>query len=401
VADAARHMNRHPADGMHHLRDGTLADWLEDEGAGHLAQLARDVINQPRVDLRVALETFLVEAGLVARPAVEFRPRAIDLGYVVQGNSAARLLRLRKGRGRGYLFGETTGGDPWLDVEPDSFQGPAAEFVVTADTAGLPIDYAPHMSAVWVASNAAVESVAVPVSVRVVALPARANRTLLRPVAGLLVAALLGGLIGSLWHLTGVAGPAPAGELATVARSAPFGIWSALLAAVWGFAGLLRGLRQPPAWPVRYALVRWTARAVGWSVFLAVLAAAVAWAWSQGFAGGLTIPNLTLAAIGAIAAGFGFVPATLDELANARHETTPGFVHGRHSRRRAIILGAAAVALLLVALLTPRLAAPTVERLAGGAAADTAKSWVIERVDELDRTLDGLVDRLVVWYYKK
>lgn len=396
IRDAVRHMDRYPADGTHHLRDGTLAAWLDEEGAPHLARLAREAINQPRVDLRVALETFLISTGLVARPAIVFRPRALDLGYVVQGNKASRLLRVRKGRGRGHLFGDVTTDEPWLNVEPDTFQGRAAEMVVSADTTGLPIDNVSHPAELRVASSAGEEPLAVPVSVRVVALPGGANRALLRPLAGIGVTALLGALIGFLWHLAGVA---VTPWLAAVAL--PGGLWPWLLGAVWAVAGLLRVVRQPPAWPIRYALGRWLGRAAAWSAGLAALAVAIVWAWDQGFAGGLTLPNLTLAAVAAVAAGFGFVPAALDEMANGRHAMTPGFVHGRHSRRRAAILAGAAVVLLLVLLLTPRLAAPTVQRWATGETADTARSWIVERVEALDQTLDAAVDRLIRWYYKK
>ena len=64
-------MDRYPSDGIHHLRNGTLAEWLDEEGATHLAQLARSVISHPGIDMHVALETFLLGTGLVGRPAPE------------------------------------------------------------------------------------------------------------------------------------------------------------------------------------------------------------------------------------------------------------------------------------------------------------------------------------------
>ena len=397
IRDAALHMDRHPEDGIHHLRDGTLAAWLEDEGAADLAQLAREVVNRPRIEMRAALETFLVTAGLVARPALHHAPPSLDLGYVTQGGHAARVLRLRRGRGRrGYPFGDLRTSAPWLAVEPDTFQGVPAEVVVSADTAGLAISPQPYRADVLVSGSASEEPIAVPAVVRVVANPSPANRTLLRPLAGLLAGAIVGGLIGALGPLAGVAVPDWLARL-----HLPGGPYVLPLTLIWALAGLIRGAQQPAAWPIRYALRRWLARSLAWAAGLASLTIIIVLAWEHGLGGGLTLPWVSLSAIALMVAGTGFFPATLDELAASRHEAIANYVHGRRSRRRTAFLAAAGIALLVAALLTPRLVAPVADRLEAGALLSPARAWVIEQWDALNRKAGELLDKAILKYYDR
>ncbi len=97
VRQAIDHMDRYPSDGAQVLRDGTLAAWFEDEGAHHLAGLARDVTRQSKTDTRIMLETFLLGTGLVERPRLVTRPARVELGLVVQGQKVAHRLRLENG----------------------------------------------------------------------------------------------------------------------------------------------------------------------------------------------------------------------------------------------------------------------------------------------------------------
>jgi len=269
VRDAVAHMDRVPQDGIQHLRDGTLAEWLEEEGSLHLAALARDVVRQPKGDMRAALEEFLIGTGLVDRPQLTTKPGRVDLGFILQGQKASRLLVFGKGRGRGHLFGEVAGRDPWLRVEPRTFDGAPAEVVVTAETGGLSIGPAPHLSNVVVKSSASSEPSDVPVTLRVVAEPPKLIQFLVRPLTGFLLGAILGAGVGLLWQVAGL-----------VRADVRSSLWMAALALIWGLAGGLRGLRQPPAWPTRYALARWAGKVAAWSVGLGVLAAIIVWGWA-------------------------------------------------------------------------------------------------------------------------
>ena len=140
IHDAVKHMDRRPEDGIYHLTNGTLAQWLDEEGAADLAALARHAVDAGRADRRKALEIFLLGTGLVARPRLKTRPKALDLGYAISGETVAGRIRLGRGRGRGYLYGELEPGAPWLEVQPRSFAGGSVDLAVTADTHTLQID---------------------------------------------------------------------------------------------------------------------------------------------------------------------------------------------------------------------------------------------------------------------
>jgi hypothetical protein len=139
VGAAVRHMDRHPEDGIYHLRNGTLAKWLHDQGADRLAQKAREVVNRSQADPRISLETFLIDTGLVRRPRLSLRPKRIGLRYIPTGGVADCELRLTKGRGRGYLFGRVYSSAPWLRTDLTEFRGQSTKAVVSVDTETLPI----------------------------------------------------------------------------------------------------------------------------------------------------------------------------------------------------------------------------------------------------------------------
>ncbi len=121
VQAAVRHMDRHPDDGVYHLHNGTLARWLSEEGAEHLADLAREVMRQPEREPRINLERFLIGSGLVqTAPALAAAQAASTWATSCPGELGASGCSARKGRGRGYLFGGVRTSEPWLRVDPDS-----------------------------------------------------------------------------------------------------------------------------------------------------------------------------------------------------------------------------------------------------------------------------------------
>jgi hypothetical protein len=382
-------MDRYPQDGIEHLRDGTLAGWLEEEGALHLAALAREVVRLPKADMRASLETFLQGTGLVAPPQLVLKPFHLNFGFILQGQKMSRQLMLEKGQGRGHLFGEVTGRNPWLRVEPRAFDGAPAKLVVTVETGGLNISPTLYLSDVVVKSSASAEPSSVPVMLRVVAQPSRSVQFVLRPLMGFVLGAILGAGVGLVWWATGLSNANLAG------------LWILALALIWGLAGLLVGLRQPPAWPARYALGRWTLKAAAWGVALAVLFAAIVEAWRLGLGGGLSLPGLTLPAAAAVGVAFGFGPATLDELAQGRHARDQGYVHGRPSDRRRALLWGGAVVLLLVSLMAPRVITATVRRAEIQAALQPARAWLLGTLENLGDGLDKFVDELELRYYSK
>ena len=181
IHDAVKHMDRRPEDGIYHLTNGTLTQWLDEEGAADLAALARHAVDAGRADRRKALEIFLIGTGLVARPILKTRPKALDLGYAISGETVAGRVRLGRGRGRGYLYGELEPGAPWLEVQPRSFAGGSVDLAVSADTHTLRIDPEPYDATIVVHTNAAAEPIGLPVRLRIVGSPAPMNRFLHRP----------------------------------------------------------------------------------------------------------------------------------------------------------------------------------------------------------------------------
>ncbi len=154
VRQAVAHMDAHPEDGVYHLQNDTFAQWLEAQGAPHLATLARAALRGRESDPRAAVERFLIGTGLVARPVLEVRPSPVNLGCVVAGEKSSARIHVRKGRGRGYLFGRLSSGAAWLRVEPHEFSGRPLAATVIADSAGLPIQQAPSQAELLVESSA-------------------------------------------------------------------------------------------------------------------------------------------------------------------------------------------------------------------------------------------------------
>jgi len=142
LRDAAKHMDKHPDDAMFHLHNGTFGQWLTDQGAPELADLARRVMDEHARDPRAGLEVFLTQAGLVKRARPRVRPKSVNLGYVLAGQSCSARVRIRKGKGRGYLSAVLETDDPWLRVDPNTLNGEPVDAKVTVETSGLPISCA-------------------------------------------------------------------------------------------------------------------------------------------------------------------------------------------------------------------------------------------------------------------
>jgi hypothetical protein len=397
IKDAVAHMDRYPEDGVYHLRNGTLAAWLKEEGAGRLAELAREAPLSTKSDGRAALELFLIGTGLVERPVLVCRPRAVDLGYALQGEAAQRVLRLKRRRGRGYLYGELATNEPWLSLEPLAFAGDATEVVVTAATDALPIHPQPHLADVLVDSTAAEAPVAIPARVRVVAAPPPLVRYGVRPLIAALLGLLLGAGIGVLFGLTGA--PLPAAIEAV--RPLGVSIWVFLVAALWALFGLVRGLTQPPAWPALYAAGRWLPRLAAWAGALALGAVLIVWAWRLGAGDAPMAHSDTyfLAALGGLA--LAVIPASLSEAASGGRAADPTVVKGRWNRRRAIAVAALAAVVLAAALLIPRAVAPAWRQLQAQGALQDATAWVENSWSRLEGLANGAIDVLYLRYYDR
>jgi hypothetical protein len=398
IRDAVAIMDRHPDDGIYHLTNGTLERWLREEGAPHLAQLAHDAVLEGKNDRRRALEIFLVGTGLVSRPELLVRPKVLDLGYVLNGAPVAGLLRLQHGRGRGYLFGSLTAVETWLRLDPKEFAGRSTDIVVSADTSLLPIVTEPVRASLLVGANASKEPISVPVQFHIATTPARFNRIALRPLAGLSVAGALGVFIGLLFGIAGVPAPLLGGAGPLFSGAGPLLgdtlFWVAAIGSLWALLGLIRGAKQPEAWPVHYATVRWLRRILMWAGGLMCIAVLAVWGWGRD-----SDISLVFAALGGLAAGI--LPATIGEVQAAGALDNPALLTGRYRAMGSVVRTAAGVLLLVAFLSAPRVVVPTLESPTGREALRTVQVQTESHWQRLNEGVGGLVTRLYLRYYDR
>ena len=400
VLQVVKQMDKYPEEGIHHLRNGSLERWLSDQGAHHLAKLAREVVRESPTDPRAALETFLLGTGLVRSPRIAIRPRRIDFGYVLSGEKATRRLCVLKGPGRGYLIGAIHASHPWLRVEPASFAD-SLESVVSIDTEPLLITEQPSKASVEVQSNASDRPIVVPVRIHVEPVPAPVSRYLIRPLVGLLVAAFFGAMVG--WYVGGwgIRAPAWLTQRTSPPLTARAG-WALLAALSWALLGAIRGIYQPQAWPTAYAIRRWLSQTLFWGV-APCLVTAVAF--------GLTswlVPDVEFSAVQATcrsalvaAAIAAVVPGTVGEILRGR---TKGKETSRQPRRvglRTCVLGGAAVALVFIGVTGARVAVPALERYALHATTRPVQEWASQRLSQCETVMNGLRDELYVRLYDR
>jgi hypothetical protein len=401
LRDAAKHMDRHPEDAVFHLHNGTFAQWLDDQGSPELASLARRVTDEYARDPQAALEAFLSQAGLVKRRRPRVRPRRVNLGYALAGESCSARMSVRKGRGRGYLSAVLEPDDPWLRVDPNQVNGEPLNAKVTAETAGLPISAKPLRSAIRIESDMWAEPLRIPVRLRIRGVPSRLATYVLRPLIGMLVALVLGAVCG--WALgssgitpsSGLAGPAGA----RVSWAAAFAV---LVGAAWAVLGALRGYWQPPAWPPTVALGRWLVRLLLWAAALSVVAVAGHWAWGRlgrGLALGDGGPTMAGAVL--IGCAVSVVPAAIGEMrVGRRARKEPGEpIAGLEFRpfRRA---GVAAIVLVLVGI-GAYIAVPLWQRFDGPQVVSSVRERVNTGIDDLQVRLDTWLDGVVLDAYDR
>jgi hypothetical protein len=402
VREAVAHMDRHPADGIYHLRNGTLARWLADQGADHLAALAREVVRQREEDPRIPLETFLIGTRLVRRPRLKIRPRKVNFGHILSGQSAMRVLRVQKGRGRGYLFGTLRSRDPWLRIAPNTFSGRPLNAVLTVSTDTLLISQIPQQTEILVESSASEQPVSVPVEFRVVGIPSALDRYLLRPLAGLIAAGLLGAGVGWLFAASGLRAPQWFARAWGV-PSTSVAAWMLLIGLFWAVIGLIRGFFQHVAWPITYATGRWLFRTLAWGVALSLLVSVTLWSWQQPYSGlDIQFSPTTRAVASLLALAFSIVPAVLSEIWSARPAPDNTVdVAAQQPTLRPVALVSFGIILGFVMMASARLVRPTWERLHTASPVTTVKEWVGEQWDRLEIGVNGVVDRLYIRYYDR
>lgn len=392
IREVVAHMDRNPADGISHLRNGTLARWLSHEGAEHLAELARTVVHEREVDPQVPLETFLIGTGLVQRPRLAIQPPQLDFGYVLAGETASRRLRVRRAKGRGYLFGGVRPREPWLHVEPETFSGGGLDAIVTVDSEALLIHEVPYQTEILIESPASDEPVTVPVRCRIVGMPSPLSRYLVRPLAGALVAALPGAVIGWLFGLSLLSDPG-----GIPAPALPPAVWASVAALLWAIFGGIWAFRQPLAWPILYALRRWIKRMLGWGLTFVVLAAAAIWT-SRLFSAGLSGASSTSLVFLALA--LVIIPSVFGEPGDVRAEAA-GSSPAAPLRRRPGPAALLTVVILGAVLLAGLGWLGSAGRPNPGATVPVVYDWAASQAGRLESGLNRFIDRLYLRRYDR
>ena len=401
IGAAVEYMDRHPEDGIYHLRNGTLAQWLEDQEAHDLAHLARQVLTEGYTDPRVLLEAFLLGTGLVPRPRLSLRPREMRMGYILAGQSFSHDLQIKKGRGRGALFGKVHRTVPWLTLDPTAFSGRSTRVNVTADTRTLLVSRSPQEAQIAVESSASEQPVMVPVRFRVMGMPSRLNRWVIRPLVSLLVAGLIGAGLGWLLALSGVGLP----DRLTGAgwQSPPASVaWAIFVGLLWALLAGGRGLLQPLAWPIRYTLGRWLLRTVIWAITFVLIAALALWLWRQITVDfGLRSTPIPWFSVLLGVLALAIVPGILGELWNTRGANDPDAVYKQMPLLRPgiIIVSTGLICLLLVT--GGRFAAPALRNFDAGPTLVTAQERAGGELTRFEALVNEGLDQLTLRIYDR
>ena len=230
-----------------------------------------------------------------------------------------------------------------------------------------------------------------PVQFHIATTPSRFNRIALRPLAGLAVAGALGVFIGLLFGIAGVPAPSSGGEGPLLGDTL---FWVAAIGSLWALLGLIRGAKQPQAWPVRYATVRWLRRILMWAGALMGIAVLAVWGWGRD-----SDISLVFAALGGLAAGI--LPATIGEVQAAGALDNPALLTGRYRAMGSVVRTAAGVLLLVAFLSAPRVVVPTLESPTGREALRTVQVQTEGHWQRLNEGVGGLVTRLYLRYYDR
>jgi len=400
IRAAVKHMDRRPDDGAYHLRNGTLERWLRDQGARHLATLAREVTNVRESDARVAVEEFLIGTGLVRRPKLRWYPRRVDLGYVLPGEDSVARCRVRKGLGRGYLFGRVHTQEPWLRVDPQRFSG-SAELMVWASSETLSIQRKAHVSPLYLDTSATEEPVEVPARLRVVSMPHRINRWVVRPLVGFLLGAIFGSALGVLLAQYGMGVPRLLRRLGYARADLPQTVFGVAVGASWGVLGAWRGFRQRPGWPIGYATLRWLLRLGIWTIALGVIAAAGLGALVWVAAVPISLISNTGLLLGLAALAFANIPSTVSEVHASMEEASTDLEAVDRRAMRPLVSALIGVGIIVVLGAAGFALEPVYREVQARDVAGTVRTWVSQRATAFGEWIDASLDRLYLDRYDR
>jgi hypothetical protein len=166
--------------------------------------------------------------------------------------------------------------------------------------------------------------------------------------------------------------------------------------------GWIRGRNQPLAWPPAYSYGSWIVRTFAWAAAFSVLALAGQWV-SRQFAAGASssFAGGSAAAVVSFATALAIFPATAGEVRSAqRSEGRPPPPTGG-LLRPALVMTIAGLALGLVLVVGGQLLRPAVEEVDVSGTVTSSQDWLTERWMRVEKTADGLIDDLVIYYHER
>jgi hypothetical protein len=401
IRAAVKHVDKHTEDGIHHLRNGTLANWFAEQGAPGLAELARYAMQEHAGDPQAAVETFLIGTGLVQRPKLVVRPARVNVGNILAGDTCGFPLRIGRARRRHYVRCTLKAEEPWLGVEPDIVTGRVMDARVVARTEALPIRSDPYDTSIRLESSVSDESVEVPISLRVVGKLAPLNRYVARPLTGALVGALLGAAVGSGLGLIGFQAPpwlAGIGWTST-SSAATFAI---LVGLFWAALGGILGYAQPLTWPTFRAVGRWVRRLFIWAVTLSTVAVAGLWA-SRQLSGqlGLAVSGTTFEGAVFIALAAAMLPAAIREIQIGRREAGGPIGSSVQTHLRPLVVGVVCATLMVLLVAGGRVIGPVWGEQDVRGQVVSARGWIGERWGRLEGGVNDFLDQLFIQRYDR
>ncbi len=393
IEDALRYMDSHIEAGILVIEDGSLEQWLFDEGAIELARSAASARMTAAIDRRIPLERFLMASGLFKRPELKANPSVIDFGFVLPQNTYTRRVHIAKGSGNGYLYGTLQTDQPWLSVDPGRYYDGQVEAEIKVE--GNQLDFLPgkYEGNLLVESNSAQEVLQIPIKLHLLSLPSTAERKIWRPLLHALFMALWGGILGLAWYLWS------APILGSIPQQAWY-IYPTIAAGIWAILGFIDGRVQPTNSPVWYSILRVWSKTLLWGIELGALAALIYWSWeglptaelvsNEQILGGLVNLGLLGAFLGIIPTTGGRVRAYYDQF-----EPPKKIGNKRNLAWRRLV---GAFFLIAALLFIPQYIRPYWTDMREAGVFDSAMGWIQDRWAKVENTLEGYLDN---WYVER
>jgi hypothetical protein len=308
LSQVFRHMDRYRNDGIFHLENGTLEQWLHNQGALDLATLVGDSSAAYAKDSRAALEIVLVKSGMVRPRALVIRPSSLDLGSIIAGETQKRTITIHALKKRDFLAVTVESRAPWLEVEPSELKGISGSVEVRVNTAKLSIQDKPYETQVVFTSPHIANATILHVQMQVVGEPSHMKRLVLRPLIGLITFGLIGVLLGLAMSRWGMIPPRWLSN--TIPGLSPDIIWGSIFGLFWAVWGVVRGLKQPQSHSELQALLVWLANTALWMIPFGALALTMAWALGLLYPLLKTLPTIQVTVV-LVGIGLAIVPSVI------------------------------------------------------------------------------------------